>query len=76
MARVAPREVVSAAPVFVRATPMHTLASAAMVRLEMDLPRSTNWMRATQGVVMILASLEHWISSGVAVQGIITIEQP
>ena len=59
----APKLVVPAAPVFVRPTPTHTLASAAIVRPEMDFPRKRYCRSATHGVVIIFANLRS-VSAG------------
>jgi len=52
-----PSVVVPVAPVLVNAIPIHTLASAPIVRLETDFPRKRYCRRATQGVVIIFANL-------------------
>ena len=58
MAMEAPKAVVLAEEdVLVSPTPMQTAARARAVWREMDLERKRYWRRATQGVVMIFASL-------------------
>jgi len=54
-----PIDVVPISPVFVRATPMHTAASAIVVIIDVVFRKNRNWKKATHGVVIIFANLEH-----------------
>jgi len=51
-----PIDVVPISPVFVRATPMHTAASAIVVIIDVVFRKNRNWKKATHGVVIIFAN--------------------